>query len=150
MLEALIDRGYWFLSAAALSGHLQWWGKTIAAKSALVFIRRLSGGNQLVRVYWNLINNWCSLMGRTAGEFVLVLPAGQSGWLKMWNNSSSTPKCFLSIIYMIVVCKVSHNVYLCWAKRYNATCAANFLWNTHHEKLGTLLGEPYMIPVIKM
>lgn len=79
VFEALMVQGYWFHSAAALSGHLQWWGKTMAAKSALAFIRRLSGGNQLVRVYWNLINIWCRLMGRTTGEFVLVLPAGQSG-----------------------------------------------------------------------
>lgn len=87
VFDALIVHSYWFHSAAALSGHLKWWGKTIAAKSSLAFIRRLSGGNQLVRVYWNLINNWCRLMGRTTGKFVLRFPpVGQCGWWKLLNN----------------------------------------------------------------
>lgn len=88
--EAPIVRGYWFLCAAALSGHLQWWGKTMAAKSALAFIRGRSGGNQLERLYWNLINIWWRLMGRTTGELVSVLPAGQCGQRYHLNSYRST------------------------------------------------------------
>lgn len=78
MFETLVVQCYWFHSAAALKGNLQWWGKTVTAKSSLAFIRRVSEGNQLVRVYWNLMNNWCRLIRRTTGKFVLVLPVGQS------------------------------------------------------------------------
>lgn len=76
-LETLIVQDYWFHRAAALSGHLQWWGKAVAAKSPLAFIRRLRGGNRLVRACWSLMNNWCRLMGKT-GRFVVVVPVGQS------------------------------------------------------------------------
>lgn len=70
-------------------------GDTGGPRTAPAFISQLSRGNWQARVYWNLINMWHWLMGRTTGQFVLA--AAVSSWAggRSLRDSEFTPQADL-------------------------------------------------------